>query len=61
MARLPYVDPETAPQAVREVLAALPAQLNIFRRVANSTTALRGFRGLGTALLGSRTFDARVR
>lgn len=61
MARLPYVDPETAPQAVGEVLAALPAQLNIFRMVANSTTALRGFLGLGTALLGSRTFDVRVR
>jgi alkylhydroperoxidase family enzyme len=60
MARLPYVDPSTAPKAVREVLDNLP-QLNIFKMVANSETTFRPFLGLGTALLASKTFDHKLR
>jgi len=61
MARLPYVDPATAPERVREVLEALPAQLNIFKMMANCETTFRPFLGLGSALLGSKTFDHKLR
>lgn len=61
MARLPYVDLATAPDHVRELLEKLPAQLNIFRMVANSETTFRPFLGLGTAILASRTFDPKLR
>ena len=60
MARLPYVDPSTAPERVREVLDNLP-QLNIFKMMANAETTFRPFLGLGTALLGSKTFDHKLR
>lgn len=61
MARLPYVDPDAAPAKVREVLDALAVDLNIFRMVANCETTFRPFLRLGAALLGSRTFDAKLR
>jgi len=61
MARLPYVDRDSAPPKVREVLELLPADLNIFRMAANSETTFRPFLGLGTALLGSKTFDPKLR
>jgi len=43
------------------VLEQLPAQLNIFRMAANSETTFRPFLGLGTAILASKTFDAKLR
>lgn len=61
MARLPYVDPAKAPEKIREVLENLPAQLNIFKMAANSETTFRPFLGLGAALLGSKTFDGKLR
>jgi len=51
MARLPYVDSASAPAPVREVLERLPAQLNIFRMVANAETCFRPFLSLGSAIL----------
>src|SRR2546428_4039027 len=61
MARLPYVDPATAPAPVREILEQLPVKLNIFRMVANADTALRPFLGLGTAILARQQLDPKLR
>lgn len=52
MARLPYVDPATAPPPVGEALAALPP-LNVFRMVAHAETAFRPWLRFGGALLGA--------
>lgn len=60
MSRLPYVDPATAPPAVREALEALPP-LNIFRLAAHAESALRPFLRLGGALLTQAALDARLR
>ena len=38
MARLPYVDPESAPDEVRNILTRLPRPLNIFRLMAHAET-----------------------
>jgi alkylhydroperoxidase family enzyme len=61
MARLPYVDKENAPQGVREVLERLPAELNIFRMLANGENLFRPFLGLGTAILSNAGFDPKLR
>lgn len=61
MARLPYVEPETAPEQVRKVLERLPGPLNIFRMLANADTLFRPFLGLGSAILGAMEIDARTR
>jgi alkylhydroperoxidase family enzyme len=61
MARLPYVDRDTASPAVREVLDRLPVDLNIFRMAANAETLFRPFLGLGTAILGTMQLDAKLR
>ncbi len=60
MARLPYVDPERAPERVREALAAVPP-LNVFRMVANAETAFRPWLAFGGALLSALELDARLR
>ena len=60
MARLPYADPETAPEPVRRALRAVPP-LNVFRMVANAETAFRPWLAFGGALLSSLELDARVR
>ncbi len=61
MARIPYVDPATAPEGVREVLAGLPANLNIFRIMAHAETNLGPLLGLGTSILTQQKLDARLR
>jgi alkylhydroperoxidase family enzyme len=60
MARLPYADPETAPEPVRRALARVPP-LNVFRMVANAETAFRPWLAFGGALLSSLELDPRVR
>ncbi|HEX8647740.1 MAG TPA: carboxymuconolactone decarboxylase family protein [Thermoleophilaceae bacterium] len=60
MARLPYVDPEAAPQPVREALERVPP-INVFRMVANAETAFRPWLAFGGALLSSLELDARLR
>jgi AhpD family alkylhydroperoxidase len=60
MARIPYVDPESAPPKVREALDALP-QLNVFRLVANAETAFRPWLRYGAAILGEGELDAKLR
>lgn len=60
MARLPYVDPATASDGVREALEAAPP-LNVFRMVAHAETAFRPWLRFGGALLQSALLDARLR
>jgi len=61
MARLPYVDPATAPAEVRDLLARLPVALNIFRMMAHAETDFRPLVQLGTAILGRQKLSARLR
>jgi alkylhydroperoxidase family enzyme len=60
MARLPYVDVSSAPEPVREALERVPP-INIFRMLANASTAFRPWLAFGGALLSSLELDARVR
>src|SRR3954467_11615084 len=60
MARLPYVDPSSASDSVREALEAVPP-LNVFRMVAHAETAFRPCLGFGGALLGAAQLDALLR
>ncbi len=61
MARLPYVEPSSAPPAVREAMERLPMELNIFKMLAHAETLFRPFLALGTAILGSTKLDPRLR
>ena len=61
MARLPYVDPATAPPEVRDLLARLPVALNIFRMMAHAETDFRPLVQLGTAILGRQKLSPRLR
>jgi len=61
MARLPYVDPASAPPKVQEALAGLAAPLNIFRMVAHAETNFRPFLRYGASILGRQELSARLR
>ncbi|HEV7732463.1 MAG TPA: carboxymuconolactone decarboxylase family protein [Candidatus Binatia bacterium] len=61
MARLPYVDPATAPEAVRSTLEKLPVQLNIFRMMAHAETDFRPLIQLGTAILSQQALSPKLR
>jgi alkylhydroperoxidase family enzyme len=61
MARLPYVDPATAPAEVRELLERLPVSLNIFRMMAHAETDFRPLVQLGTAILGRQKLAPKLR
>ena len=61
MARLPYVDPRTAPAEVRDLLARLPADLNVFRMMAHAETDFRPLVQLGTAILGRQKLSPALR
>jgi 4-carboxymuconolactone decarboxylase len=60
MARIPYVNPETAPEPVRQALGAVPP-LNIFKMLGNAETAFRPFLRFGGAILGDLQLDPRLR
>jgi 4-carboxymuconolactone decarboxylase len=60
VARLPYPDPDSAPEPVREALQALPP-LNIFRMLAHAETALRPFLRFGGTILGRLELDPKLR
>ena len=60
MARIPYVDPDTASEPVRDALERLPA-LNIFRMLANAETAFRPFLRFGDTLLSGLELDGLLR
>src|SRR4051795_11951175 len=57
MARLPYVDPASAPENVRQALDAVPP-LNVFRMLAHAETAFRPWLRFGGALLAASEVDA---
>jgi 4-carboxymuconolactone decarboxylase len=61
MARLPYVDPASAPPKVQEALAGLAVPLNIFRIVAHAETNFRPFLRYGASILGRQQLSARLR
>jgi alkylhydroperoxidase family enzyme len=61
MARLPYVDPATAPARVREALEQVPAPLKIFFMMAHAATNLRPLLRLGASILTEQKLDATVR
>jgi len=61
MARLPYVDPATAPEQVRQVLDALPVKLNVFRMMAHAETGVRPLVSLGTAILARQQLSPKLR
>jgi len=61
MARLPYVDPATAPPRVQEALAGLAVPLNIFRMVAHAEANFRPFLRYGASILGRQQLGARLR
>src|SRR5947208_7215910 len=60
VARLPYVDPERAPEQVREVLERMPP-LNVFRMMANAETAFRPWMRWGGVLLNDLALDPVLR
>jgi alkylhydroperoxidase family enzyme len=60
MARLPYVDPEGAPDPVRDALGRVPP-LNVFRVMAHAETAFRPWLRWGAALLGDLALDPVLR
>lgn len=61
MARLPYVDPATAPAPVRETLSHVPAPLKIFMMMAHAETNLRPLLRLGTSILTDQKLNAGLR
>ena len=50
MARIPYIDPASAPEAVREVFEQVPVELNIFKIMAHAETNFRPLLRLGTSI-----------
>src|SRR5262245_15156562 len=61
MARLPYVDPASAPEQVRETLERLPVKLNVFRMLAQAETCFRPLLQLGTAILARQELSPALR
>ena len=60
MARIPYVDPEKAPEPVREALERIPP-LNIFRMLANAESVFRPFLRFGDTLLAGLELNGLLR
>jgi len=61
MARLPYVDPATAPERVRETLAGVAAPLKIFNMMAHAESNLRSLLRLGGTILSKQQLSSRLR
>jgi alkylhydroperoxidase family enzyme len=61
MARLPYVQPETAPEDVRKVFERLGRPLNIFKLMAHAETNFRPLLRLGTSILTEQKLAASLR
>lgn len=60
MARLPYVDPQTASPSVREALDAIPP-LNIFRMLAQADSVFIPYLGFAGTLLAQLDLDPKLR
>ena len=61
MARIPYVDPASAPEAVKETLERLPVRLNIFKMMAHAETNFRPLVRLGTSILTEQQLSPTLR
>ena len=61
MARIPYVDPATAPEETRTILERLPVKLNIFKMMAHAETCFRPLLSLGTAILSQQQLSGKLR
>jgi alkylhydroperoxidase family enzyme len=61
MARLPYVDPATASEPVRELLERMPVHLNIFCMMAHAATNFRPLLRLGTSILTEQQLSGGLR
>lgn len=61
MARLPYPDPEAAPEKARAMYERLPAKLNVMRMMLQAPTCMPDFVRLGAAILGRQKLDPRLR
>ena len=61
MARIPYVDPKTAPPAVKEVFDLLPVHLNVFKLMAHAETCFRAWIRLGSQVLGKQKLSGLLR
>ena len=61
MARIPYVDPTTAPSEVKRTFEALPVPLKVFRMMAHAETNFRPLLRLGTSILTEQQLPAALR
>lgn len=61
MARIPYPAPETISAEAREMLARLPARVNIFDMMAHADTCLKPVMKLGGTLLGKLKLEPKLR
>jgi alkylhydroperoxidase family enzyme len=61
MARIPYVEVETASPKARETLERLPVRLNIFKMMAHAETNFRPLVMLGTSILTEQQLPAKLR
>jgi 4-carboxymuconolactone decarboxylase len=61
MARLPYVDPASAPPKVQEAFAGLAVPLKIFQMVAHAEANFRPFLRYGASILGRQQLSGRLR
>jgi alkylhydroperoxidase family enzyme len=60
MARLPYVDPDAAPERVRDALGLVPP-LNVFRMLAHAETVFEPWLRMSGAILSELELDPRLR
>jgi alkylhydroperoxidase family enzyme len=61
VARIPYIDPETAAPAVREAFERLPVKLNIFKLFAHAETGFRPLLRFGSSILGQQKLSGKLR
>ena len=61
MARIPYVEIDTAPPAAKDVLEKLPIKLNIFKMMAHAETNFRPLMRLGQSILTEQQLPAKLR
>jgi alkylhydroperoxidase family enzyme len=61
MARIPYLDVDTASEKAKEVLERLPIRLNIFKMMAHAETNFRPLVLLGTSILTQQQLSPRLR
>src|ERR1700742_565640 len=61
MPRIPLIDESTAPDDVREALAAMPPQGTVWRMVAHAETAFRPYLQLAGKIQTSLALDPRLR